>query len=109
MWSASPATSRSTRCWCAPPTRSAEDPRAARPVCYSCGVTTDPAALVVTEARLRSGAVVDVHCAAGRVVALAPTGSLAVPPGATTVQAGGGLVTEPLVDAHLHLDKVRTL
>jgi cytosine deaminase len=72
-------------------------------------VTADPVALVVTEARLRSGAVVDVHCAGGQVVALAPTGSLPVPPGATTVQAGGGLVTEPLVDAHLHLDKVRTL
>ena len=39
----------------------------------------------------------------------APTGSQAPPPGAEVVDAGGGLVTEPFVDAHLHLDKVRTL
>jgi cytosine deaminase len=65
--------------------------------------------LVVTEARLRSGTVVDVHCAGGAVAALVPTGTLPVPPDAELVQAAGGLVTEPLVDAHLHLDKVRTL
>src|SRR6478672_7078600 len=41
-------------------------------------------ALIVTDARLRSGGVVDIHC-------------------------DGGLVTEPFVDAHLHLDKVHTL
>jgi cytosine deaminase len=65
--------------------------------------------LVITAARLRSGEVVDVHCADGRIAALAPTGSLPVPDGAGVVPAGGGLVTEPFVDAHLHLDKVRTL
>src|SRR3954449_8508977 len=65
--------------------------------------------LVITEARLRSGDVVDLHCADGRVAALAPTGALPVPGGAGVVEAGGGLVTEPFVDAHLHLDKVRTL
>jgi cytosine deaminase len=72
-------------------------------------VTAAPAPLVVTGARLRSGDVVDVHCAGGVVTALAPAGSLRVPPGAQVVEAGGGLVTEPFVDAHLHLDKVRTL
>jgi cytosine/creatinine deaminase len=69
----------------------------------------EPTPLVVTEARLRSGAVVDVHCAGGRVTALAPPGQAAPPPGAVVVPADGGLVTEPFVDAHLHLDKVRTL
>jgi cytosine deaminase len=68
-----------------------------------------PGPLVVTEARLRGGAVVDVHCAGGRVAALVPTGTRPLPPDAELVQAAGGLVTEPFVDAHLHLDKVRTL
>src|ERR671926_318870 len=65
--------------------------------------------LVVTEARLRNGDVVDVHCADGRIAALVPTGAQAVPGDATVVQAGGGLFPEPFVDAHMHLDKVRTL
>jgi cytosine deaminase len=65
--------------------------------------------LVVTGARLRSGAVVDVFCAEGVVIALVPAGELPAPPDAEVVDAGGGLVTEPFVDAHLHLDKVRTL
>ena len=63
----------------------------------------------MTEARLRTGAVVDVHCAGAAITALAPHGSLPVPTGAAVVDAAGGLVTEPFVDAHLHLDKVRTL
>jgi cytosine deaminase len=58
---------------------------------------------------MRSGEVVDVHCAGGVVAALVPTGSAPPPPGAELVEADGGLVTEPFVDAHLHLDKVRTL
>jgi cytosine deaminase len=65
--------------------------------------------LVVTRARLRAGDVVDVFCSDGVLTALAPTGELPVPPGAEIVEAGGGLVTAPFVDAHLHLDKVRTL
>ena len=69
---------------------------------------TDPAPLVVTDARLRGGDVVDVHCADGVVTALAPAGSRR-PDGAVVVPADGGLVTEPFVDAHLHLDKVHTL
>jgi len=65
--------------------------------------------LVVTGARLRTGAVVDVHCAGGVVTAFAPVGATPPPLGAVLVPADGGLVTEPFVDAHLHLDKVRTL
>jgi cytosine/creatinine deaminase len=73
-------------------------------------VTTSSAPpLAVTEARLRDGRVVDVHCAGGTVTALVPTATRPVPPGAEVVAAAGGLVTEPFVDAHLHLDKVRTL
>lgn len=68
-----------------------------------------PVPLVVTEARLRTGAVVDVHCSDGRITALPPAGDLTVPPGAVVVRADGGLVTEPFFDAHLHLDKVHTL
>jgi cytosine/creatinine deaminase len=65
--------------------------------------------LVVIEARLRTGAVVDVHCAGGLVTAVVPAGALAAPADAQVVPAAGGLVTEPFVDAHLHLDKVHTL
>jgi cytosine deaminase len=65
--------------------------------------------LVVTGARLRDGRVVDVHCAGGLVTDLVPAGARPVPAEATVLDAAGGLVTEPFVDAHLHLDKVRTL
>ncbi|KQS65038.1 cytosine deaminase [Modestobacter sp. Leaf380] len=61
----------------------------------------------MTDARLRDGRVLDVHCAGGRVTALAPPAER--PDGVPVVEADGGLVTEPLVDGHLHLDKVRTL
>jgi cytosine/creatinine deaminase len=77
-------------------------------VCYRWPMSGSTS-LVVTGARLRSGAVVDVHCAEGVVVATPPAGSVPLPPGADVVDADGGLVTEPFVDAHLHLDKVRTL
>ena len=63
----------------------------------------------MTEARLRTGAVVDVHCAGGVVAAIASPGALPAAADAQVVAAGGGLVTAPFVDAHLHLDKVRTL
>ena len=65
---------------------------------------TEP--LVVTGARLRSGGVVDVHCADGVVTALAPVGS-SPPDGAVVVPADGGLVTEPFVDAHLHYPQTK--
>jgi cytosine deaminase len=67
------------------------------------------ARLVVTGARLRDGRVVDVHCAGSRVTGLGPAGERAAPGDATVIAADGALVTEPFVDAHLHLDKVRTL
>jgi len=65
--------------------------------------------LLVTAGRLRDGRIVDLLCQGGTVRAIAPAGELAVPTGTDVVDAGGGLVTEPFVDAHLHLDKVRTL
>src|SRR5688572_12639693 len=68
-----------------------------------------PSSLVVTGARLRSGGVVDVHTADGLVTAMPPAGELPLPAGAVVVDADGALVTEPFVDAHLHLDKVGTL
>jgi cytosine/creatinine deaminase len=71
--------------------------------------TPGAATLVVTEARLRTGAVVDVRCDGGVITALASPGELGPAPGAVVVPADGGLVTEPFVDAHLHLDKVHTL
>ena len=72
-------------------------------------MTDQRGSLVVTAARLRDGRVVDVHCADGRITALVPSGERPAPDGATVIPADGGLVTEPFVDAHLHLDKVRTL
>jgi cytosine deaminase len=70
---------------------------------------TGAGGLVVTGARLRDGRVVDVHCADGVVTGLVPAGAMSFPPGADVVAADGGLLTEPFVDAHLHLDKVNTL
>ena len=58
---------------------------------------------------MRSGDVVDVHCVDGTVTGLVPTGAMPLTAGAEIVEADGGLVTVPFVDAHLHLDKVRTL
>ena len=50
------------------------------------------------------------HCADGVITALRPgRGPATATRGAVVVPADGGLVTEPFVDAHLHLDKVRTL
>ena len=49
-------------------------------------------------------------CADGRGHrARCPPAQLPRRPAPSVVEAGGGLVTEPFVDAHLHLDKVRTL
>ena len=53
-------------------------------------MATPSAPLVVTEARLRDGAVVDLHCAGGLVTAVVPTGTLPVPVGAELVEAAGG-------------------
>jgi cytosine deaminase len=53
--------------------------------------------------------VVDLQCAGAVIAAVAPAGELPPPTGAHVVAAEGNLVTEPFADAHLHLDKVRTL
>jgi cytosine deaminase len=73
------------------------------------GVLDPDGSLLLTAGRLRDGRVVDLLCERGNVSAIAPVGELAVPVGAAVLDAAGGLVTEPFVDAHLHLDKVRTL
>ncbi|GAA3386650.1 cytosine deaminase [Cryptosporangium minutisporangium] len=73
--------------------------------------------LLVTDARLRDGRVVDLAVADGRVrihprgeAAPAPAGGTASLPGGVRVLAAEGrLVTESAVDCHLHLDKVHTL
>ena len=59
-------------------------------------------------ARLLDGQVVDLRLAGGRVSAVAPTGEIRDLTG-TVIDAGGRIVTESFVDAHLHLDKVFTL
>lgn len=68
-----------------------------------------PGDLLVTGARLRDGRVVDLLCESGVITGVAPAGELPVADGTPLLDAAGGLVTEPFVDAHLHLDKVRTL
>jgi cytosine deaminase len=62
--------------------------------------------LVITDARLRNGSVVDLVASDG-VLGLAPRGSGVAAP--TVLAAQGRLVTESAVDCHLHLDKVHTL
>ncbi len=65
--------------------------------------------LVVTDARLLDGRVVDVVIAAGRIAAMPPAGGSARPSGVAVVAAEGRLVTPTFVDGHLHLDKVHSL
>ncbi len=70
--------------------------------------TTDD--LVVRDARLLDGRLVDIGIRNGLYTALvAPTDDAPRPVGAQTVEADGGLVTESFVDGHLHLEKVHTL
>ncbi|TQS40082.1 amidohydrolase family protein [Cryptosporangium phraense] len=65
--------------------------------------------LVVTDARLRDGRVVDLAVEDGRVQ-IGPRGTLVeASAGARVLAAEGRLVTESAVDNHLHLDKVHTL
>jgi cytosine/creatinine deaminase len=73
------------------------------------GVDSGSDQVVVTGARLRDGRVVDVRCSGGSIAAVVPAGELTTPDGAVVLDADGGLLTEPFVDAHLHLDKVGTL
>lgn len=75
--------------------------------------TTEDAAtfdLLVTDARLADGRVVDLGIRRGRYAAVVPATERAPAPQArATVAAAGRLVTESLVNAHVHLDKVYTL
>ncbi len=66
----------------------------------------EPFDLVISAGRLADGRVADLGVAAGRLQAIAAAQSLT---GATVIDAGGRLVTESFVNAHLHLDKVYTL
>ena len=51
---------------------------------------------------------VDVGIEAGRIVRVAPAGTLAAD-GARELDAGGRFVSPPLVDPHVHLDAVLTV
>jgi cytosine deaminase len=62
------------------------------------------ASTILRNARIADGAEpVDLALAGGRIAAVGP--ALAVPDGATVVDARGGVVIPGLVDAHCHLDK----
>lgn len=66
--------------------------------------------LLVRNARLPSPAgslSYDLHVDHGRFIALAPSGTEA-PPAGTVLDAGGGLVTPPYVEPHVHLDSTLT-
>lgn len=65
--------------------------------------------LIVTDARLLDGRVVDVVVRDGRVTTLADAGIAPRPADLPLVAAEGRLVTPTFVDGHLHLDKVHTL
>ncbi|MEM9610141.1 MAG: amidohydrolase family protein [Actinomycetota bacterium] len=63
--------------------------------------------LVIANARLRGGAeLTDIVIDGGTITSIDPGADTG---GATTIDAGGGLVTESFTNTHLHLDKVFTL
>ncbi|MDE0214790.1 MAG: amidohydrolase family protein [Deltaproteobacteria bacterium] len=64
--------------------------------------------LLIRSARLRHrpGALYDIVVQGGRIQAIEESSGLSA---ATVLDAAGGLVTEPFVNPHLHLDKVYTL
>jgi cytosine deaminase len=66
--------------------------------------------LVVRDARVAgTDGAVDLHVDGGRFVAVVPhAGSGQAPEARTVVEAGGGLVSGPFVDPHVHLDAVLT-
>jgi cytosine/creatinine deaminase len=67
-------------------------------------------ALVVRDARLRDGRVVDLAIDAGRIDVIVERGpDTPRPAGDRVLDADGRLVTESFVDGHLHLDKVYSL
>jgi len=61
--------------------------------------------LLVTNARLPDGALVDIAVADGRIGDVSP--NIAAPAG-KTIDAGGQLVTPPFVDSHFHMDSTLT-
>jgi cytosine deaminase len=64
--------------------------------------------LLITGARLLDGSLVTIGITDGRYAFVAADDG-GRPAAGTTVDAGGGLVTESFVNGHLHLDKVFTL
>ena len=69
---------------------------------------SEPSDLLIRRARLRRRpeALYDIAVRAGRIEAIEESSDL---PAAVVLDAAGGLVTEPFVNPHLHLDKVYTL
>ena len=70
--------------------------------------------LFVREARLHPtrglpGGPVDLRVVDGRIASIAPTGRLTPAADDTVLEAGGRLVSPPLVDPHVHLDAVLTV
>lgn len=63
--------------------------------------------LYVSNARLRDGRLVGIGIDDGRIVSMSDGPAPADP--LIAIDADGGLVTEPFVNAHLHLDKVHTV
>jgi cytosine deaminase len=61
--------------------------------------------LVVRNARLRDGRVVDLAVAEGRIVAIEPN---LAGEARETIDAGGRLVSPPLIEPHCHLDAALT-
>ncbi len=71
-------------------------------------------ALIVRDTRVhptagREPAPVDVRVVDEQIVAIVPTGQLEPAAGDTVLEAGGRLLSPPLVDPHIHLDAVLTV
>ena len=69
---------------------------------------TGSSELLVSDARIDGGdgSRVDLLARDGRIVAIAPAGTLEGGAGAETIRAGGGLVSAPFAEPHSHPDKV---
>ena len=71
-------------------------------------------ALIVRETRVhptagRAPAPVDIRVVDERIAAIVPAGDLEPAAGDTVLEAGGRLLSPPLVDPHVHLDAVLTV
>lgn len=58
-----------------------------------------------TNLRDLAGQRIDLHCADGRIAAIAPQGSLNLPPEVARHDGAGRLLLPALVESHIHLDK----